>query len=369
LVNLSAWKDQDNFEDFLIDYLCSPVGYEVPQPKVARTFVEACPRQYSLVLDGLDEIPAELRKRFSECLDKYVSGLPNEVAVIVTCRIEEYEELRDDYPTGLGLIQAVEILPLTGQELDEAFAALATKRGKDWKKITLTQRQLASYRLVRDFLSTPLFLNLAVEGDFNPRELLDRGKEQELRDLVLERYLERKLAGQRQYTPADARRYLAWIARFLSGAEVSHFGLKTSDSTVFDLANLTPPGPPRRYRLFFMLFYCLVGLVLGLLYGYFYGLVGLVLAFVFGLFVGPFYGLISGLVVGLFHGLNSGGWFVLLQKVAHRRLHRANNLPLPPYDFLEWGIEMHIFRRVGGGVRFRHSLIQQRLADTSEATP
>jgi hypothetical protein len=101
------------------------------------------------------------------------------------------------------------------------------------------------------------------------------------------------------------------------------------------------------------------------------------LAFVFGLFVGPFYGLISGLyyglvlglVVGLFHGLNSGGWFVLLQKVAHRRLHRANNLPLPPYDFLEWGIEMHIFRRVGGGVRFRHSLIQQRLADTSEATP
>lgn len=283
LVNLSAWKDQDNFEDFLIDYLCSPVGYEVPQPKVARTFVEARPRQYSLVLDGLDEIPAELRKRFSECLDKYVSGLPNEVAVIVTCRIEEYEELRDDYPTGLGLIQAVEILPLTGQELDEAFAALATKRGKDWKKITLTQRQLASYRLVRDFLSTPLFLNLAVEGDFNPRELLDRGKEQELRDLVLERYLERKLAGQRQYTSADARRYLAWIARFLSGAEVSHFGLKTSDSTVFDLANLTPPGPLRRYRLFFMLFYCLVGLVLGLFYGYFYGLVGLVLAFVFGL--------------------------------------------------------------------------------------
>jgi hypothetical protein len=69
--------------------------------------------------------------------------------------------------------------------------------------------------------------------------------------------------------------------------------------------------------------------------------------------------------VGLVGGLNNGGWFVLLQKVAHRRLARAGNLPPGPYDFLEWGIERQIFRRVGGGVRFRHNLIQQHLARTS----
>jgi hypothetical protein len=57
---------------------------------------------------------------------------------------------------------------------------------------------------------------------------------------------------------------------------------------------------------------------------------------------------------------------VLLQKVAHRRLARAGNLPSPPNDFLEWGIEKQIFRRVGGGVRFRHNLIQQHLASTSD---
>jgi len=33
--------------------------------------------------------------------------------------------------------------------------------------------------------------------------------------------------------------------------------------------------------------------------------------------------------------LRNGGWFVLLQKVAHRRLARAENLPPRPYDFLE----------------------------------
>jgi hypothetical protein len=78
-------------------------------------------------------------------------------------------------------------------------------------------------------------------------------------------------------------------------------------------------------------------------------------------------GLIVGLIVGLDLALRNGGWFVLLQKVAHRRLARAGNLPPRPYDFLEWGIETQIFRRVGGGVRFRHSLIQQHLASASES--
>ena len=76
-------------------------------------------------------------------------------------------------------------------------------------------------------------------------------------------------------------------------------------------------------------------------------------------------GLVLGLIPGIFMGLNNGGWFVLLQKVAHRRLAQARNLPSNPYDLLEWGIGSQIFRRVGGGVRFRHNLIQQHLANTS----
>jgi hypothetical protein len=85
--------------------------------------------------------------------------------------------------------------------------------------------------------------------------------------------------------------------------------------------------------------------------------VGLAGAPVFGLF---------GLALGLPLALRTGGWFVLMQKVAHRRLARAGNLPTRPYEFLEWGIERQIFRRVGGGVRFRHNLIQRHLASTSE---
>ena len=179
--------------------------------------------------------------------------------MVVTCRTQEYQELLAAHPTGLGLVQAVEILPLSSEQLDSAFVELA-KRRRGWETF-LSQRHLTAYQRVRDLLSNPLFLNLAVVGHLSPGQLLDWSTtEQELRDLVLDSYLDRTLADQRQYEPADARRYLSWIARFLNGDEVSPFGLKESDFTVFDLADLTPPDPPRRYRLF-------EGLVLGLVFG------------------------------------------------------------------------------------------------------
>jgi hypothetical protein len=116
------------------------------------------------------------------------------------------------------------------------------------------------------------------------------------------------------------------------------------------------------------LFHLVVRLGLGLL-------LGLVVGLIFGLFVGLGLGLLlwlpkmllAGLLGGLMFGLSNGGWFVLLQKDCHRRLDQEDNLPSPPYDFLNWGSkEKKILRWVGGGVRFRHDLIQQRLANTSE---
>jgi len=102
-----------------------------------------------------------------------------------------------------------------------------------------------------------------------------------------------------------------------------------------------------------------------------YGLVGLAVAMpmvklVRYLSSGLSIGLATVLIVGPNIVMSNGGWFVFLQKVAHRRLARAGNLPSRLYDFLEWGVGTQLFRRVGGGVRFRHNLIQQHLANASE---
>jgi len=442
LVNLSSWEAQEDFEAFLVDYLCASVGYEVHERAVASAFITS--GRYNLILDGLDEIPLSLRQQFSERLDKFIGGLPSEVGVVVTCRTQEYEQLLAAHSTGLGLVQAVEILPLITEQLDSALTELV-KFDEDWEAF-LSQRDLTAGQRTRGFL------NLAVAGRLRPRQLLEYDGEQEVRDLILESYLDRTLADQREYEPRAARTYLTWIARFLNGDAVSPFSLKTTDYTVFDLADLTPPDPPRRYRLFgALLFGLLFGpfFVYGLdfartgraFFGSVFGLVetlgcGLVsglnfglplalglawgLAPVFGLLVTRsvlitsrtpkeararsliaaqtwlLSGLVSGLVgawvanflalslsyyslsyvltlelmlglgLGLILALRNGGWFVLLQELAHRRLARAGNLPPRLYDFLEWGVDRQIFRRVGGGVRFRHNLIQQHLANTSE---
>jgi hypothetical protein len=242
LVNLSAWEAQDSFEAFLVDYLCSSVGYEVLERAVASAFISS--DRYALILDGLDEIPLRLRAHFSERLDEFVRRLPGEVGVVVTCRTQEYEQLLDAHPTGLGLVQAVEILPLSSEQLDSAFVELA-QRDKNWETF-LSQLDLTAYKRVRHLLSNPLFLNLAVVGHLSPDEFLDSTTtEQDLQDLVLESYLDSTLADQRSYEPQDARHYLSWIARFLHGDEISPFGLKTSDytySTLRTSLRLSPRG-------------------------------------------------------------------------------------------------------------------------------
>jgi predicted NACHT family NTPase len=166
LVNLSAWEAQENFETFLVDYLCSSVGYEVRERAVASAFVSS--RRYNLILDGLDEIAFKLREDFVERLDEFVRGLPSEVAVVVTCRTHEYKELQADYPPGLGLVQAVEIRPLTNEQLDSALEKLA-EINKDWETF-LSQRHLPAYQRVRNLLSNPLFLNLVVVGRLPPHQ-------------------------------------------------------------------------------------------------------------------------------------------------------------------------------------------------------
>jgi predicted NACHT family NTPase len=72
LVNLSAWEAQEDFEGFLVDYLCAAVGYEVHERTVAGAFIDS--GRYNLVLDGLDEIPVRLRAHFTERLDEFVQG-------------------------------------------------------------------------------------------------------------------------------------------------------------------------------------------------------------------------------------------------------------------------------------------------------
>jgi hypothetical protein len=104
--------------------------------------------------------------------------------MVVTCRTQEYEEILASHRTELGLVQAVELLPLSSEQLDSALVELA-KVDEDWEAF-LSQRHLTARQRARGVLSNPLFLNLAVVGRLRPRQLLECDEEQEVRDLVLD---------------------------------------------------------------------------------------------------------------------------------------------------------------------------------------
>ena len=137
------------------------------------------------------------------------------------------------------------------------------------------------------------------------------------------------------------------------------FGLTKPRSVL--ITSRTPKEASSRSQIAAWL-WLVLGLMLGLVFGVAIGFFGG--GPYAGLELGLSYGLELGLALGPGLGLRNGGGFVVLQKVAHRHLARAGNLPPRPVDFLEWGIEQQIFRRVGGGVRFRHNLIQQHLANS-----
>jgi NACHT domain len=146
LINLSAWEAQDDFGSFLVDYLCSSVGYQVRERALARVFIGS--DRYALILDGLDEIPVRLRAHFSERLDEFVRGQPSEVGVVVTCRTQEYAELLGNLAVMCGMHSGTQ----AGREVQGTAAGPSAARRVDWArgKAGTTGRGGAPARLARD---------------------------------------------------------------------------------------------------------------------------------------------------------------------------------------------------------------------------
>src|SRR5215211_4512323 len=134
-----------------------------------------------------------------------------------------------------------------------------------------------------------------------------------------------------------------------------YFGLVETRSVM--ITPLTPTEASTSSLVTALAYALISALVLELILVLAYGLVGLAVAMpmvklVRYLSSGLSIGLATVLIVGPNIVMINGGWFVFLQKVAHRRLARAGNLPPRPYDFLECGIEIYVFRRVGAEYAF-----------------
>lgn len=102
-----------------------------------------------------------------------------------------------------------------------------------------------------------------------------------------------------------------------------------------------------------------VGLAFGMVIALFIGLgYGMINGMVSGLVIGS----LSGLAIGPTMGVDYGGWFVSYQHFVRRWWIRTGTLPRDLPEFIDSLISSGVMRPTGTGVRFRHDLIQQHLA-------
>jgi hypothetical protein len=295
LVNLSAWDDQEQFGQYVADALLSQSSW-YDRVTSDRGLVEqwVATHRYTLILDGLDEVADGLR---SECMQRLEDWLPEHMPVVVTCRTYEFAQLLEARELPHIRLFAVGLRPFTEAQITQVVGRLAG-RDPQWSEFS---RPYASGQrwAVRQALARPLILNLALASQIGVAQLREAGRNgpERVEQVVIDGYLEAQVRGD-----VDLRRWMVWIAAYLRGGEPPGTPVhapKPTDSTVFELARLTPEFVPLRVAL------PALGLVIGLLWGLTFVLLhGLGFRLILGLVPNLVSGLLLGLLVGFEFGLS-----------------------------------------------------------------
>jgi hypothetical protein len=274
--SLSSWAvSQPPLTEWFVEELY--MKYQVPR-SLGRAWINE--DQILPLLDGLDEVPHSLLLSCVEAINTYRRD-HGSVSTGVCCRTDDYF----DQANRLQLQNAVEVLPLEAQQVDEYLSTLG-------EQVTAIRETLHNDPDLYELVSTPLMLSiliLAYKDQPIEAGILTGSKETQ-RDEIFKTYVQRMLERQRtskSYSPKQTHLWLHWLA----GQMASH------NQREFYLEEMQPDWCPRVW-IFRLLSILLYGLGFGLIFGLFVGLV-------FGLFGGLFFGLFGGLFGGLFFGLGT----------------------------------------------------------------
>ncbi|MET9001228.1 hypothetical protein [Amycolatopsis sp. NPDC004169] len=200
VLHLSSWPSKDDIplETWVVNELRR--FYSV-SPAEGRYAVES--GMVSLLLDGLDEVPAGRAPKCVTALNRFRETRPG-TSIAVTCRVQDY----DDIETRLKLAGAVLIEPLTPEAADAWLAELGPE-------LDGLRAVLDDDKSLRDLVRTPLTLTIAALA-YQGREVTVFTGLDSLFAAYTQRMLERSravLADTTAYDEAVARRWIATLAR------------------------------------------------------------------------------------------------------------------------------------------------------------
>lgn len=270
LVNFSSFS---NYRGTLRDWLAEGLKESATMPiAIGQALLRQ--GQLFLLLDGLDEMAAELREVAVVELNALMASADPALARCVVCsRTKEYSDVR----VRLMLPAALELQPLPPSQVREAVeqagppaASLRTAMAEDPTLETLLQTPLLLTVAVRAFAGTQ---DLALAGH-SPVELRKL-----LYDAYLTQMLQRTTANLMQRTALTLHR-LRWLAQHLLRERESLFLIERLQPAILSVR--------RNYQIGY-------GLALGLVFGLLVGLIGV---WVYGLTRGLIVGFVIGLILG-----------------------------------------------------------------------
>jgi hypothetical protein len=247
LLSLSSW---DPRREYFLVWIARRIVEDYPGLANADLYGQKAPWRLVSegriipILDGLDEIPSELRgESISGIGQTFGPGQP----FVITCRIEEYEKAIEDAGQVLGSAAVVEILPIDNSQIISYLSGLGPVSQARWEPIFARLREDPNGPIAMA-LSTPLTVWLAriaySDIDGRPEELLDDrlfSSREAIEDHLLDKFIPAVYRfrppgpGDRarmRVSPNDAERWLKFLARSLSGdSKAARRGLATGDQT------------------------------------------------------------------------------------------------------------------------------------------
>ena len=173
------------------------------------------------ILDGLDEIPESMRGDAVDAINEVLDRFPG---VAVTCRAAEYAGVLAGGSPGLSRAPTVRILPLPATEIIEYLLPVTRPGGIDWSELAAQLGQQPAGDLAQA-LSTPLMASIARtvyrHGTGKPADLLTLKSRHAIENYLLDSlidavYAPRAADDRTGPTPAKARRWLTFLARYLN---------------------------------------------------------------------------------------------------------------------------------------------------------
>ncbi|MEV4348560.1 hypothetical protein AB0J83_29235 [Actinoplanes sp. NPDC049596] len=227
LLPLAGWLPRHDFGEWLVQ------GLRAEYPFLGDLAGElVAGGQILPVLDGLDEIPAELRARAVEELTAAIGDRP----VVVTCRAEEYAEVIAVVGTPLASAAVIELEPVAVPHIIRYLPAGQIDGERRWDPVVQRLRSEPDGPLATT-LSTPLMVFLArtayTAPPADPRELLRFPSSEELVTHLLAGFLPAVYGD-----GSRAERWLGHLARML----------KARGTTDIAWWLLDRPKPPERSR-------------------------------------------------------------------------------------------------------------------------